>query len=149
MKPKRVIAIDWSGAKKGAAKKIWWCEVVKGKVRRLECGRDRAEIERQLLHEASNDPNFVVGLDFAFSLPAPFLFKRGHREIDGVWLEVERCGEDWIAECPFPFWGKAGTKMPRLGDAIFRRTEVEIIEKTGLRPKSPFQIAGSARDVQL
>ncbi len=75
----RVIAIDWSGAKSGARRKIWLAEARVGRdgsepeIVRLECGRSRREIERHLLEEAEREPELIVGLDFAFSLPAWFL----------------------------------------------------------------------------
>ncbi len=37
--PIRVLAVDWSGAKSGARKKIWLAEVVDGGMTRLESGR--------------------------------------------------------------------------------------------------------------
>ena len=144
MRLNRVFAIDWSGARTGAENKIWLCEVVGGRVRRLESGRDRDQIERELVVEARLDPRVVVGLDFAFSLPAAFLAKRGHRTVDDVWREVERDGESWLDQCPFPFWGKPGKKKPRLDERVFfRRTEAEVAAATGSRPFSVFQIGGA------
>jgi hypothetical protein len=43
-RPNRVLAIDWSGAIRGAQRKIWLCEVAGGEVRRLENGRTPEEI---------------------------------------------------------------------------------------------------------
>ncbi len=37
----RVIAIDWSGALKAVAKKVWLAEVAEGRLVRLEDGRSR------------------------------------------------------------------------------------------------------------
>lgn len=144
MIPNRVLAVDWSGAASGAAKKIWLCEVSGGRVLRLECGRNRRSIESWLVGAVRRDPELVVGLDFAFSMPLAFLKKRGHREIDEVWREVEMQGEDWLAECPFPFWGKPGKKKPPLPDSVLlRRTESETGEAVGMRPFSVFQIGGA------
>ena len=144
MQPTRAIAVDWSGAETGAGKKIWLCEVAGGRVVRLESGRDRNEIERELIVEAGLDPRLVVGLDFAFSLPAAFSSQRGHRTVDEVWREVERDGESWLAKCPSPFWGKPGKKKPRLEERVFfRRTELETAAATGARPFSVFQIGGA------
>ncbi len=139
----RVLAIDWSGERSTAARKIWLCEVAGGEVVRLECGRSREEIAEHLVEEAARDPGFVVGLDFAFSFPAGFLRKRGHRRVETVWEEAELLGERWLEHCPSPFWGKAGTRMPRLGDALHRATELRLREETGLRPLSVFQIGGA------
>ena len=65
----RVIAIDWSGDASGAKKKTWLAEVVDGRLKRLEAGRDRDETATHLIAEAARDPAMVVGIDFAFSLP--------------------------------------------------------------------------------
>lgn len=141
--PKRIIAIDWSGDKNAAHRKIWLCEVASGKVRRLERGRSREEIAEHLISESERDARLVVGLDFAFSFPRRFLRKRAHRRVDTVWEEAERLGEQWLVHCPFPFWGKPGKKKPDLGDLLFRRTELEVREETGFRPLSSFQIGGA------
>ena len=140
----RVFAVDWSGDQRTARRKIWLCEVVSGTVRRLENGRSRSEVTNHLLQEASTDPHFVVGLDFAFSFPAAFLRKRAHKRVETVWEEAELLGERWLAHCPNPpFWGKPGKKMPLLGDLLQRTTELAVAEESGLRPFSVFQIGGA------
>lgn len=141
--PQRVLAIDWSGAKSGARRKIWLCEVADGEVKRLENGRSRDEIGELLLEEARRAPAFVAGLDFAFSFPEGFLRKRAHRSIDSVWVEASRLGEQWLEHCPFPFWGKPGRKKPALGEALYRLTEFEAAAIAGRRPMSVFQIGGA------
>lgn len=139
----RVIAVDWSGARDAARRKIWLCEVAGGRVERLERGRSREEVVDHLVAEARRDPSFAVGLDFAFSFPARFLEKRGHRWVDSVWREVEEHGEAWLADCPSPpFWGKPGKRKPAFGDALHRATELEVREETGRSPLSVFQIGG-------
>lgn len=141
---RRVLAIDWSGAKAGAQRKIWLCEVVAGEVRRLENGRTREEIVEHLIAEAGRDPQLAVGLDFAFSFPAGFLRKRAHRRVETVWEEAAALGERWLAHCPSPpFWGKPGKKKPALGDALFRATDLAVARQTGHRPLSVFQIGGA------
>lgn len=137
-----MIAVDWSGAIRGAAQRIWTCEVAAGNVRRLENGRDRDGVGELLVAEAERDPELVVGLDFAFSFPAGFLIKRGRRRATAVWKEAARDGERWLAECPFPFWGKPGHRKPLVGDALYRATELAVERESGRRPKSVFQIAG-------
>lgn len=143
MKPNRILAVDWSGDRSAAHRKIWLCEVVRGDVIRLESGRTREAIAEHLIEEANRDPRFVVGLDFAFSFPVGFLEKRAHRNVETVWEEAERLGEKWLAHCPFPFWGKPGRARPRLGDRLSRRTELTVAAETGFRPKSVFQIGGA------
>src|SRR5687767_11355506 len=73
----RVIAVDWSGALLNAQQKIWLAEVVDGQLVRLENGRDRPALTIHLIEQAKADPQVVVGLDFAFSLPAWYLKLRG------------------------------------------------------------------------
>lgn len=141
--PSRVFAVDWSGDRKADRRKIWLCEAEDGRVLRLENGRSREEVTRYLTNEAKLDPSFVVGLDFAFSFPAQFLRKRAHHEVGSVWEEAGRLGEDWLAHCPFPFWGKPGKKKPLLGEALYRRTELEVAHETGFQPMSVMQIGGA------
>ena len=71
----RFVAVDWSGAKTGAQKKIWLAEVIDGALVRLESGRDRAALTEHLLTLVQEDPGsrIYIGLDFAFSLPQWFL----------------------------------------------------------------------------
>ena len=66
---KRVIAVDWSGAKSRARSKIWLAEVRDGHLTRLESGRDRRDTVAYVISDASADPDVVIGLDFAFSFP--------------------------------------------------------------------------------
>ncbi len=143
MKPNRCFAVDWSGAKEGAQRKIWVCEVARGEVLRLENGRSREQVADLLVEAAEHDPRFVVGLDFAFSFPQAFLRKRAHRSAKSVWSEAERLGEKWLAHSPFPFWGKPGTKKPLLGESLFRATELEVAAASGRRPSSVFQTGGA------
>ncbi len=143
MKPSRIFAIDWSGDKRAAQRKIWLCEVTGGEVVRLENGRTREAIAEHLIDEAADDPRFVVGFDFAFSFPIGFLEKRAHKRVETVWREAEGLGEKWLTHCPFPFWGKPGRRKPRLGDLLHRRTELEIARELGLSPMSVFQIGGA------
>lgn len=141
--PSRVFAIDWSGDRKADRRKIWLSEVEGEHVLRLENGRSREEVMRYLINESKLDPSFVVGLDFAFSFPAQFLRKRAHHGVGSVWEEAGRLGESWLAHCPFPFWGKPGKKKPRLGEALYRRTELEVVRETGFQPFSVMQVGGA------
>ena len=140
----RVIAIDWSGAKSGAAArtKIWVAEARGGRLVRLESGRDRAEVIAHLIRDASADPDVVVGLDFAFSFPCWFAKKRGATSIEELWTLVAAQGEEWLGSCPEPFWGKPGKRKPNLPEH-FRVTEQQASEPTGSNPKSVFQIGGA------
>lgn len=140
--PTRVIAIDWSGAAVRASKSIWLAEVADGRLIRLENGRDRSEITSHLAAEATRDPDLVVGLDFAFSLPAWFLAERQLSSAPELWNLVAREGERWLAECAAPFWGRPGRAFPGTADP-YRRTELELAPVGGVRPKSVFQIGGA------
>lgn len=141
----RVIAVDWSGARKGARHRIWLAEVQDGTLLRLEEGRSREEIVEHLIEEAKRDPALVVGLDFAFSFPAWFLKHHGAGDVRALWALVEREGEDWLARCPVPFWGRPGRSRP--GEDVlpeqWRQTEREVPTTGSSRPKSVFQIGGA------
>src|SRR5688500_2001135 len=101
----RTIAIDWSGAAARASKSLWLAEVVDDRLVRLENGRDRSEIASHLVAEAARGPDLIVGLDFAFSLPAWFLEDSRVSSAPELWEILVRDGERWLSECAPPFWG--------------------------------------------
>ena len=109
----RVIAIDWSGAIAGARRKIWLAEVSMGSLVRLESGRDRDAVAEHLIAEAARDSRFVVGLDFAFSLPAWFLERRSLASAHALWALADREAEAWLAGSEPSFWGRR-TPRPEL-----------------------------------
>jgi hypothetical protein len=133
----RVIAIDWSGAKAGARRKIWLAEANAGDLTRLECGRDREETIEWLISAATTD-RVVVGFDFAFSFPGWFLDQQGFETARHCWGALaEGCGEEWLRACDKPFWGRPGRSRPTQAESPFRRTEA------GISAKSVFQIGGA------
>ena len=136
---KRVIAVDWSGARAGAQRKIWLAEVCGGRLMCLESGRNRRELVEHLITEAARDPDMVVGLDFAFSFPRWFAEGLGASSVREVWDVVARQGEEWLRDCPHPFWGKRGSRKPKHRE-LFRRAESQAQKDAS--PKSVFQIAG-------
>jgi len=140
----RVIAIDWSGEGSGrrARDKIWLAEARGNDLVRLESGRDRREVVAHLICIASTDPDIVVGLDFAFSFPCWFIKKRGVTSIDQLWDLVSRQGEEWLRNCPEPFWGRPGKRKPNLPEH-FRVTEHQASQSPQVNPKSVFQIGGA------
>jgi hypothetical protein len=138
----RVLAVDWSGARTGARKKIWLAEVVEGRMVRLESGRSREELIRHLVEEAGRDSRMIVGLDFAFSFPAWFCRELGASSGPEVWQAVAGRGEEWLDVCPEPFWGRPGKRRPDL-EEHFRATERETARGTEGQPKSVFQIGGA------
>lgn len=138
----RVIAIDWSGAMTGAAKKIWLAEVADGRLVRLESGRDREAVADHLIGHARAHPPAVIGLDFAFSLPAWFLAERGWTSAHELWAAADREADLWLAAAEPPFWGKPGKPKPTLIEH-FRQTERDAPATLGIGPKSVFQIGGA------
>lgn len=139
----KVIAVDWSGALAGAHHKIWLAEVIDGLLVRLENGRGREMLTDHLIEQAQADPHLVVGLDFAFSLPAWFLEQRGLHCVHGLWALADREADQWLAACESPFWGKPGiAKWPGLPHH-YRQTELAVPTIAGIQPKSVFQVGGA------
>jgi hypothetical protein len=137
-----VVAVDWSGAARGAADRIWLAQVADGALRALANGRDRAELIDHLVElKAAAPDGLCVGLDFSFSLPAWFLRQRGHASARDLWHEVAAHGEAWLAEGQPPFWGKPGSRRPELEEHL-RRTEREAVVGA-IAAKSTFQIGGA------
>ncbi len=140
--PIRTLAIDWSGAKSGCEKTLWLAEAAGGQLLRLECGRCRTAMARHLIAEASGTPALVVGLDFAFSLPAWYLEERRLSTGPELWELASREAESWLTECAPPFWGRPGRKRPDLVEHL-RQTDRSVPAVGGIRPKSVFQIGGA------
>jgi len=141
----RFIAVDWSGAVRGVRRKLWLAEVRAGKLLRVECGRDREELIAHVIELARDDHGLVVGFDFAFSFPEWFLRWRGIDDVRGMWSLAARHGEEWLAECAYPFWGKKSKRKPssEATPSLYRRTESEHLPVRGIAPKSVFQIGGA------
>ena len=138
----RVIAIDWSGATSGARRRIWLAEYRDGEVARLECGKSRDQIADHLIELAECDPDLVVGLDFAFSLPAWFLDERGLIDASGLWALASEEAERWLRGCEPPFWGRPGKRRPTM-PAEYRITDRAVPSMNGILPKSVFQVGGA------
>ena len=110
---------------------------------RLENGRTPQQIADLLLEEALRNPEFIVGLDFAFSFPALFCQGLNAKNVYEVWDQIAAKGEQLLSDCDPPFWGKPGRKRPSSGEP-FRRTELDIAGNgSGAKPKSIFQIGGA------
>lgn len=137
----RAIAVDWSGAKSGPRSRIWLAEVRDGHLRRLESGRDRREVVTHLIEDAKQEPDVVVGLDFAFSFPRWFAAEQGAESIEDVWNLVAERGEEWLRDCQPPFWGRPRKPKPDL-TTHFRVTD-DAARAKGSFPKSVFQIGGA------
>jgi hypothetical protein len=146
--PERIIAIDWSGAKRASTqrKTIWVADWRAGRVS-LESGRTREDVVNWLLEQAETSKEIIVGLDFAFSFPAWFLREKGFASAPEMWwILSEGSGEDWLQSCYQPFWGRPKRRCPsghREPDwRGFRKTD-RSMNIEGIRPKSPFQIGGA------
>ncbi len=134
----RIIAIDWSGAVTGAAKKIWLAEAHDGDIVRLESGRSRDQITKHLIELADEDPHMVVGLDFAFSMPEWFLRQRGFASAPQLWQRLAAgADERWLAACEPPFWGKPGCPKPPSVETGLRLSDASM------KAKSVFQVGGA------
>ncbi len=130
----RTVAVDWSGRLQGAASAIRTALVAHGTLIELGGGRDRERTGDHLVDLAMADPDLVVGLDFAFSLPLWFLDREG---LESGLTVPEPIAERWLRDCPPPFWGRPG--RPRGPEPQYRRTELTITP----RPRSVFQIGGA------
>jgi hypothetical protein len=110
-----VIAIDWSGAKR-PKNKICIAEANNGSLSLLEPMASREQALKQVLEQLALDSRTIVGLDFAFSMPAWFLYSLGVSSVLELWKVVTDKGEGWLQECASPFWGrpKALTKFSPL-----------------------------------
>ena len=136
----RVVAVDWSGKATGAAESLWRAEVFEGKLTELRNGLGRDELVAKLVELADEEPCMVIGLDFAFSFPAWWCEEEGWSTGEDVWAAMGHRGEDLLAACEDPFWGRPGRRNPHPQDRLYRRTENN---EGGARPKSVFQIGGA------
>lgn len=135
--------MDWSGDRLGAHRKIWLAEAVDGQLVRLEDGRGREAITDHLIEMAKRDPQMVVGLDFAFSMPAWYLERRGLSSAVDLWALADGEADDWLAACEWPYWGRPGVPRPNDVPDHFRRTERDVPRTAGIQPKSVFQVGGA------
>lgn len=104
----RTVAVDWSGALAGERRKIWLAEARAGRLVRLEAGRSREEVIREVVGLRQSGQPIVVGLDFAFSFPAWFVRQMRCASAEAIWGLAARDGEQWLARCGPPFWGRTG-----------------------------------------
>jgi hypothetical protein len=137
-----VVAVDWSGAKVQQGRHLWLARVSGGSMLELRNGRSREEVVADLVALRHTCPDgLAVGLDFAFSFPAWFLRSRGYHQVDNLWHAVADEGEEWLARCEPPFWGRPRRRRPDLPEH-FRRAELRC-SASGIHPKSVFQIGGA------
>ncbi len=136
------IAVDWSGAEKTRGK-LALAEVIDAEFQSVRPFDSREEVASKLIQRCRETSDTIIGLDFAFSMPEWFFAGHGISTAFDLWQLAEKEGKTWLRECPPPFWGHAGTLMPR-DKELYRRTEREQVRKVkGISPKSVFQIAGA------
>jgi hypothetical protein len=153
----RAFAIDWSGRAGADQKKtIYLAEVARENDRlvRLENGRTRSEVIDLLISEAEDDPDLVVGLDFAFSLPAWYLARLGITSVRELWAALSsealtpRMRDvglvEWLGAPEPPFWSSTKAASGLTPEQEFRRTEQEL-RRPGMQPKSVFQLVGAGQ----
>jgi hypothetical protein len=150
----RILAIDWSGRSgSDQGRALWLAEAVNRKLVRLEAGRSRDQTVELLIAEANRNPDLIVGLDFAFSLPAWYLRDRALTP-RALWARL--AAEEltprmrslslarWMNSPDYPFWTTAQGHALLTADQKFRRTELDA-RAAGSQPKSVFQLVGAGQ----
>lgn len=148
------MAIDWSGrGGPDQRRALWLAEAIDGELVRLEGGRTRAELVELLVAEAGRDPDLIVGIDFAFSLPAWYLRER-QLTPGQLWAlladealtpTMRRLGlTRWLNRPEPPFWVTGEAHARLAPEQRFRRTEQEV-RVPGVQPKSVFQLVGAGQ----
>lgn len=144
--PLRTIAVDWSGARdpREQKRRIWVAEAQEGRLVSLVGGRTRDEVAAWLIGELAGEQPLRVGFDFAFGFPAWYAEALGCADARAVWRRAAFEGETWLAGERPPFWGRRA-RRPEPDDPArhYRATDRDIRARTGLQPKSPFQIGGA------
>ena len=140
MLPRRVFAIDWSGAKK-FGRKIVVAEVDDtGLVELRDDWKSREAVADYLIEKFIEDMNFVVGFDFAFSFPNWYLREKGCQTAVEFWELVQQEGEKWVSRIYPPFF-KQGKWVSR--NSKFRKTEEEIKQHKSMNPETVFKLVGA------
>jgi hypothetical protein len=150
VKPNRVVAVDWSGARTGEHRKIWLAEIGHGRVQRLENGRSREAVTHELVRIAraavDAGERVVIGLDFSFGFPAWYAGRHGWQSGPDVWRAwtADRAERTLVAP-EFPFWGRGA--HPQKPAALHDDSETPPLRRTELaqarRPFSVFQLVGA------
>ena len=146
----RVIAVDWSGeARNDGASRTRWYEVCDAIPSTIRPPIGRTAVIDRLIDGATSDPSLVVGLDFAFSMPAWYLREQGLAAAPDLWrwlTEGDRA-ESLLLACGPPFWGRGRNRNPRHGRPELRATDTFVVERGGgawrVTAKSVFQVGGA------
>jgi hypothetical protein len=126
-----VIAIDWSGRQK--KDQVHHIRSAVATSAGIEVWADltrEAVVDELLAHSAP----VVVGFDFAFGFPS-WVAEWHQCSGPDLWPIAAAGADEWLRDCPTPFFGRKGTTRPRV--ELFRRCDAQ------LRAKSVFQIAGA------
>lgn len=135
------LAIDWSGAVHGASSRIWIARARGGVLTALEMPGSRAAVGDALAARRHDPAPCLVGLDFAFGFPAWFAAASAWHSIEDVWLAARNEGEQWLADCESPFWGRSGKR--RTHDVARGLRHTERTFATTQLPKSSLQVGGA------
>ena len=136
----RVLAIDWSGKLKRAEEFLWLADVHDGKLVDLRNGLTREQLISRVIETAKEGPEIVVGFDFAFSFPRWWCTERGWTKAQNVWGAMAQEGEELLATCQDPLWGRPGRPNPHPANRLYRRTDRDAGVGAA---KSVFQIGGA------
>lgn len=148
MNDPRIMAVDWSGALRGAERRIWVAEARAGELVALTGGLSR---EAAMAHVIGAG-EVVAGFDFAFFSRAGSSARSGAGPRRSCGGASSATGEAWLAACEPPFWGRPGRRRPERGpdEPELRRTEMRAgggdAAETPVargRPKSGFQVGGA------
>jgi predicted nuclease with RNAse H fold len=150
----RIIAIAWSGRSgRDQRRTLWLAETIDGQLVRLENGRTRTEIVEVLVAEKQRNPHLVVGMDFAFSLPAWYLRERG-LTARTLWAALAEEAltpamrrqklAQWLNTPERPYWMTGEAHRQLAPQQELRRTEREV-RAPGFQPKSVFQLVGAGQ----
>jgi hypothetical protein len=148
------MALDWSGRSGPDQRRfLWLAEAVDSELVRLEGGRTRAALVELLIAEAARNHNLIVGVDFAFSLPAWYLQQRQltPRQLwalladEALTPAMREVGlTRWMNRPELPFWVTDEAHARLAPGQMFRRTEQEV-RVPGVQPKSVFQLVGAGQ----
>jgi hypothetical protein len=140
----RIIAIDWSGRRDGEERAIWLTEAGSAGLTMLRCGWTRASVVEFLERERRPGRPMIVGMDFAFSLPAWYLSERRLEDAPALWRWLaDGRAEEILEICEHPFWGRPGKTRPSMTPQREYRLTEQNVNIGGIRPKSVFQIGGA------
>lgn len=146
MVPRRTVGVDWSGAASDvdAASAVFLAVAEDGRLVALEGGRGRDATIDAVADVVFEEPETLVGLDFAFGVPAWVAAREGWRSAGEVWRWAglgTASDPGWVRQRPEPFWGPGIRPKPAMDGDEYRATERDAIA-AGARPSSVLQLSG-------